>query len=234
MFKKVLRIVMSIGIILSLAGCGNTAAEVPDPEPSPAPIILTEENANGDANTVADNGSDQSEEVIAEEESEEDTFDPGKTLVVVFSATGNTKAIAEMIVDITGADFYEIVPETLYTDEDLNWNDRSSRSSIEQNDASSRPVIGSEPVSLEGYDTIFIGYPIWWAIEPRIMDTFVESYDFGDITVIPFCTSGSSGIGNSGKNLEALAGSGNWLPGKRFAASAKEEDVRAWIESIKK
>ena len=225
---------MSMGIILSLAGCGNTAAEVTNPEPSPAPEIVIEENASEDANAGDDQNADQPADANAEEEPEEETFNPGKTLVVVFSATGNTKAVAEMIVDITDADFYEIVPETLYTDEDLNWNDRSSRSSIEQNDASSRPVIGSEPVSLEGYDTIFIGYPIWWAIEPRIMDTFVESYDFGDITVIPFCTSGSSGIGNSGKNLEALAGSGNWLPGKRFAANAKEDDVRAWIESIKK
>ena len=154
------------------------------------------------------------------------------TLVVVFSATGTTKGVAEKIAAITDADFYEIIPAEPYSDADLNWNDNSSRTTKEQNDDSARPAIGSEKISLEGYKTIYIGYPIWWAIEPRIMDTFVESYNFDGITMIPFCTSGSSGIGRSGKNLEKNAGSGNWLDGARFKGNISEADLQKWIDGL--
>ena len=133
---------------------------------------------------------------------------------------------------ITDGDLYEIKAAQEYTDADLNWNDSSSRSTKEQNDSSVRPEIGSEAVSLDGYTTIYIGYPIWWGEEPRIMDTFVESYSFDGITVIPFCTSSSSGIGRSGKNLADNAGSGNWLDGQRFGAGASEGDISSWIESL--
>ena len=102
----------------------------------------------------------------------------------------------------------------------------------EQNDSSARPEIGSDPISLEGYTTIYIGYPIWWGQEPRIMDTFVESYDFDGITMIPFCTSGSSDIGQSGQNLADNAGSGSWLEGKRFAGGASEDEIRTWIDGL--
>ena len=155
------------------------------------------------------------------------------TLVVYFSATGNTKAVAEKIASITGADIYEIKAAQEYTDEDLDWNNKDSRTTHEQNDASVRPEIGSDPVSLEGYTTIYIGYPIWWGEEPRIMDTFVENYDFNGITMIPFCTSGSSSIGSSGQNLEDNAGSGNWQEGARFSGGASEEELRSWIEGLK-
>ncbi|MBO4823903.1 MAG: hypothetical protein J5487_00765 [Lachnospiraceae bacterium] len=155
-----------------------------------------------------------------------------KTLVVVFSATGNTKDVAEKIASLTGADLYEIKPAVEYTTEDLDWNDKNSRTTIEQNDPSSRPEIGSEPIDLTGYTRIFIGYPIWWAIEPRIMDTFVESYDFDGITMIPFCTSGSSSLGQSGKNLEKLAGSGNWQAGRRFKGGASENEVSKWLGTL--
>ena len=133
---------------------------------------------------------------------------------------------------ITDGDLYEIKAAQEYTDADLNWNDSSSRSTKEQNDSSVRPEIGSEAVSLDGYTTIYIGYPIWWGEEPRIMDTFVESYSFDGITVIPFCISSSSGIGRSGKNLADNAGSGNWLDGQRFGAGASEGDISSWIESL--
>ncbi len=152
--------------------------------------------------------------------------------MVYFSATGTTKGVAEKIASITGGDLYEIKAAQEYTDADLNWNDSSSRSTKEQNDSSVRPEIGSEAVSFDGYTTIYIGYPIWWGEEPRIMDTFVESYSFDGITVIPFCTSGSSGIGRSGKNLAENAGSGNWLDGQRFGAGASESDIRSWIDSL--
>ena len=161
--------------------------------------------------------------------------EPSKdVLVVFFSATGTTKGIAEKIAAIEDADLYEIKAAEEYTDDDLNWNDSNSRSTKEQDDPSVRPEIGSDAVSLEGYSKIYIGYPIWWGEEPRIMDTFVESCDFKDITMIPFCTSSSSGIGRSGKNLAELAGSGNWLDGQRFGSGTSEEELQSWIEGLKK
>lgn len=153
-------------------------------------------------------------------------------LVAYFSATGTTEGVAEKIAAVTGGDLYEILAAETYTEEDLNYNNRSSRSTTEQNDKNARPEIGSEDISLEGYTTIYLGFPIWWGEEPRILDTFVEKYSFDGITVIPFCTSGGSGIGRSGPNMEALAGSGTWLDGKRFSANVSEEDLQAWIESL--
>ena len=150
----------------------------------------------------------------------------GKTLVVFFSATGTTKGVAEQIAAATGADTYEILAAQPYTAEDLNWNDSNSRTTKEQNDKSVRPEIGSEKINLDGYDTVFIGFPIWWGEEPRIMDTFVESYDLSGKTMIPFCTSGGSGIGSGGDNLKANAGSGNWLEGARLSSSS---DIEGWV-----
>ena len=158
--------------------------------------------------TGASDGESESESTTG---SSAETSDGKDTLVVYFSATGTTKGIAEKIAEIT--------------DEDRDWTDSDSRCSVEQNDTSVRPEISSEPVSLEQYKTVYIGYPIWFGQEPRIMDTFVEKYDFEGITVIPFCTSGSSGIGNSGKNLAANAGSGSWLEGKRFPGNASEDEI---------
>ncbi len=153
-------------------------------------------------------------------------------LVAYFSATGTTKGVAEKIASVTGGDLYEILAKDPYTDEDLNYNDSSSRSTKEQNDKDVRPEIGSEDLSLEGYTTIYLGFPIWWGEEPRILDTFVEKYSFDGITVIPFCTSGGSGIGRSGPNMEALAGSGTWLEGERFSASVSESDLQSWIDEL--
>lgn len=159
---------------------------------------------------------------------------PHKTvLVVVFSATGTTMGVAEKVAAIEDADLYEIVPAEPYSAADLNWNDRNSRSTKEQNDTSARPAIASEPIDLSGYERIYIGYPIWWGEEPRILDTFVESYDFGTITMIPFCTSASSGIGRSGKNLAEHAIGGSWLDGKRFSGSVSTSDLENWINGLK-
>ena len=175
-------------------------------------------------------------EATTEETSREQTTEESQTgkevLVVYFSATGTTKGVAEKIAAITDGDLYEITAAQEYTSDDLDWNDSDSRTTKEQNDPSVRPEIGSNPVSLEGYRTIYIGYPIWWGEEPRIMDTFVESNNFEGITMIPFCTSASSGIGSSGKNLADNAGSGNWMDGQRFGAEASEEDIRSWIEGL--
>lgn len=191
-------------------------------------LVLTGCGGNNDSSEKVD----ASEDVQTEQDAASGAGS-GDTLVVYFSATGNTKAVAEKIASITGEDTYEIKAAQEYTDADLDWNDSDSRATREQNDPSARPEIGSDPVSLEGYKTIYIGYPIWWGEEPRIMDTFVESHDFDDITMIPFCTSGSSEIGNSAKNLEDNAGNGNWLDGARFAGGASEEEIRSWIEGLK-
>ena len=154
-------------------------------------------------------------------------------LVAYFSATGTTKGVAERIASVTGGDLYEILAAKPYSSADLNYNDRSSRSTKEQNDKSVRPEIGSENISLEGYKTIYLGFPIWWGEEPRILDTFAEKYSFEGITVIPFCTSGGSGIGRSGRNMETLAGSGTWLEGKRFGGNVSEAELKTWIDSLK-
>ena len=173
--------------------------------------------------------------VEVEEASSEETGitnEDSDVLVVYFSATGTTKDVAEKIASITGADTYEIKAAQEYTDADLDWNDSTSRTTKEQNDPSVRPEIGSEAVSLDGYTTIYIGYPIWWGEEPRIMDTFAESYDFEGKTVIPFCTSGSSDIGRTGQNLADNAGSGTWIEGRRFGAGASEDEIRSRIDDL--
>ena len=204
--KKLLLILLATVTMLSLAACGAKGTENEEALPEET---VTEEKA--------DPASDQKTDV----------------LVVYFSATGTTKGIAEKIAAIEGADLYEIVPAQEYTDEDRNWHDENSRTTIEQNDPSVRPEIVDNSLDLTGYSKIYIGYPIWWGQEPRIMDTFVESHDFGSITVIPFCTSGSSGIGESGNNLRNSAGSGNWLEGERFAGDTTEDALREWIDSLK-
>ena len=130
---------------------------------------------------------------------------------LLFRNTGTTKGVAEKIAVIENADLYEIVAQEPYSDADRNWQNSNSRTTKEQSSRSARPAIASETLDLSGYDRIYIGYPIWWGEESRILDTFVESYDFSGITMIPFCTSASSGIGSSGQNLSQNAGSGIWL-----------------------
>lgn len=155
------------------------------------------------------------------------------TLVVYFSATGTTRGVAEKLAYVTGADLYEIVPAEPYTEEDLNYNDRSTRATREQDNPDTRPEIAGEELDLTGYTTVYIGYPIWWGEEPRILCTFVEAHDFTDITVIPFCTSGGSGIGRSGSDLAQLAGTGTWLDGARLNGNAGEEELQAWADGLK-
>ncbi len=154
-----------------------------------------------------------------------------KIMVVYFSQTGRTKKIAEKISEITGGEIQRILPADPYTDEDLDYNDSSTRATVEQNDLSVRPEIKNK-ISLSGCTTLYLGYPIWWGQAPRIMDTFVEEYDLSGITIIPFCTSGSSSIGGSANRLEELAGAGSWKPGKRFSTGASADDIRIWTESF--
>lgn len=195
-------------------------------------IILTLGLMTACGNSEQNGREEQQTTAAAEENVVSDGTDVRDTMVIYFSATGHTKSVAEKIAQITDAELYEIVPEELYTEEDIDYNDENSRATKEQNDKSVRPAFAGEVPSLEGVKTIFLGYPIWFGQEPRIMDTFVESVDFDSITVIPFCTSGSSGIGDSGKDLEQNASGGTWIDGERFGAGASEDEVRSWLDSL--
>ena len=154
------------------------------------------------------------------------------TIVVYFSATGTTKGVAERIAGVTNADIFELIPAEPYSDADLDWNDKNSRTTIEMNDPNVRPAIENDTVNLDSYSTVYIGYPIWWGDAPRMMSTFVEAHDFDGKTVIPFCTSGGSSIGRSGENLASQAGSGNWLKGGRLEAGISESEIQDWINSM--
>ena len=153
-------------------------------------------------------------------------------LVAWFSASGVTTKVAEKLVTAIGADAFEIVPEVPYTQEDLNWMNKKSRSSVEMNDKSSRPAIRNTVGNMDQYDTVFIGFPIWWYREPSIIDTFMEAYDFTGKTVVPFATSGGSGLGDSYKNLQALAPGAKVFDGEKFSVSVSEEKLKAWAEGF--
>ena len=234
-------IIAAVLLAIGLTACGNNEGQAANDTAETIQAASSEEveatdNTEEEAPQVvtSEAASNTNDEIVEDTSSEaiDNAEENGGVLVVYFSATGTTKGVAEKIAGITGADTYEIKAAQEYTDADLNWNDSSSRSTKEQNDSSARPEIGSDAVSLDGYTTIYIGYPIWWGEEPRIMDTFVESHNFDGITLIPFCTSGGSGIGRSGQNLADNAGSGTWLDGKRFGAGASEDEIRSWIEGL--
>jgi flavodoxin len=239
--KRKIAVLAAVLLAIGLTACGNNQTQATN---DTAQTILTESPKNAETKSnpeekadqavISESPSNTANETAGDNSSEdtESTNEHSDVLVVYFSATGNTKGVAEKIAGITGADTYEIKAAQEYTDADLNWNDSKSRSTKEQNDPSARPEIGSDAISLDGYTTVYIGYPIWWGEAPRIMDTFVESYSFDGITMIPFCTSGSSGIGKSGKNLADNAGSGTWLDGKRFGAGASEDEISSWIEGL--
>ena len=164
----------------------------------------------------------------------DNTAEGGRTLVVYYSATGNTQRVAEYIAAATGGDLFELVPSDPYTDADLDWTDENSRVVHEYENESERDV-ALEQTSVENlaeYDTVFIGYPIWWGIAAWPVNTFIDANDFSGKTVIPFCTSSSSGLGDSGDLLAEAAGTGNWLEGERFRSSASESDVTDWVNGL--
>jgi flavodoxin len=162
-----------------------------------------------------------------------DPSDKAKVLIAYFSNTGTTENIANHLSGILDAELYQITPETPYTSADLNYNDSSSRSSKEQNDPSARPVISGTVDDMEQYDVVFLGYPIWWGQAPKIISTFLESYDFSGKTIVPFCTSGSSGIGSSATNLHSLVSDTvTWLDGIRFGSGAEQTDIETWINDL--
>ena len=155
-----------------------------------------------------------------------------KVLVAYFSASGVTAKVAGNLAKAVGGDLYEIAPEVPYTKADLNWMNKKSRSSVEMGDKSSRPAIAAKVDNMEQYDVVFVGFPIWWYREPSIIDTFMESYDFTGKTVVPFATSGGSGLGDSYKNMQVLAPGAIVKDGRKFATSASEASLKEWAEQF--
>ena len=154
-----------------------------------------------------------------------------KILVAYFSASGVTAKVAEKLAQAAGADLFEIKPEQPYTRADLNWMDKQSRSTVEMKDRNCRPAMAAKP-DVSGYDVILVGFPVWWYREPSIIDTFMESADFTGKTVVPFCTSGGSGLGDSAKNMQSLAFGAKVLEGKRFSSSASSDELKKWAEQF--
>lgn len=196
----------------------------------------TERQGNSEENnqlSVVNKNSNENE--IVDNKTDNDKNTGSKTLVVYFSAQNHTKTVAEKIAKNLDADIFEIEPEEEYTSDDLNWNNSDSRVSKEHNDESLRDtkLKTTKVDNWDEYDTVLIGYPIWWGIAAWPVDTFVKANDFSGKTVIPFCTSSSSGLGQSGKNLAEEANSGDWQAGQRFSSSASDADIKKWADSLK-
>ena len=222
--KKLTALLLSVVLVLSLAACGSAnkpASSTTQPETS-AP---TEQPAT--------EPSESSSTVPAESEPETQP-ETGKTLVVYYSASGNTERVAKDIAEAAGADLFEIVPTEVYTSEDLNWTNSDSRVSREHDDESLRDVslTTTEVSDWDSYDTVFIGYPIWLGIAAWPVDTFVKNNDFTGKTVIPFATSSSSGMGQSGSLLADMAGTGEWQEGQRFSSGVSSDDVQSWVNGL--
>ena len=217
--KKLTALLLSVVLVLSLAACGSAnkpASSTTQPETS-APTEQPESSSTAPAES--------------ELETQPET---GKTLVVYYSASGNTERVAKDIAEAAGADLFEIVPTEVYTSEDLNWTNSDSRVSREHDDESLRdvPLTTTEVPDWDSYDTVFIGYPIWWGIAAWPVDTFVKNNDFTGKTVIPFATSSSSGMGQSGSLLAEMAGTGDWQEGQRFSSGASSADVQFWVNGL--
>ena len=242
--KKKLAMVLSFAVLMGLAGCSSsseaeteattaaqtTAAQQTESSAEETEAAETEEAASVEAAETETAGVTGSEAEGGDAEADAQ----GGTLVVYYSATGNTEAVASYIAEYTDGDLFELEPVEPYTDDDLNWTDDNSRVTRENEDESLRDVelVADTVENWDSYDTVFIGYPIWWGSAAWPVDTFVEANDFTGKTVIPFCTSSSSGLGESGELLSEMAGTGDWQEGMRFRSSASEEDVQEWIESL--
>lgn len=233
--KKISSIVLIVVMMFCMVGCGTSSAD----RESSATDNNTYSNidnstGNGTDNEAATDESTQTQ-VPAESNEEEVTETPQRTtniLVAYFSATNTTKGVAEKIANGLQADIYQIMPEEPYTEADLDYNDSNSRSTVEMNDKNLRPGISGKVENMDQYDVVFLGYPIWWGDAPRIVSTFMESYDFLGKTIIPFCTSGGSGIASSATNLQALTSDATWIEGKRFGANDSEDTIMEWVNSL--
>ena len=228
-WKKLLSLSLAAVMALSLAACGQSDAT--DDSQSAGPN--QEETSTPAPTPTPENGEDTSAPDASEPEDSQ-SGENGGVLVVYYSATGNTEAVAGYIAEATGGDLFELEPAEPYNDADLNWTDENSRVTLEHEDESLRDVelVADTVDNWDSYDTVFIGYPIWWGIAAWPVDTFVEANDFTGKTVIPFCTSSSSGLGQSGELLAEMAGTGDWQEGQRFRSSASQEDVTEWVDSL--
>ncbi len=214
--KKLTSILLALVLVFSFAACSNNsdngASTANSTTSAPADAQSTDESSDNNTNSSSNS----------------------KILVVYYSATGSTKAVAETIADTAGADLFEITPVDPYTSDDLNWTNDNSRVSVEHNDESKRdvPLTKTTPDNWTDYDTVFIGYPIWWGIAAWPVNNFVKGNDFSGKTVIPFCTSSSSGLGQSGELLADMAGTGDWLDGERFSSGASSSNVESWVNGL--
>jgi len=157
-----------------------------------------------------------------------------KKLVAYFSASGVTAELAKSLAEAAGADLYEIKPKVLYTKADLNWNNKQSRSSVEMNDQTFRPVIADKDANIAAYDIVFVGFPIWWYVAPTIINTFLESYDFSGKTIVPFATSGGSGFGKTIEKLQpSVSGTATWKEGKLLNGRQSKDALILWVENLK-
>ena len=214
---------------LALAACGQQSAGG-----SSAGNQSTDQSADQSREEVSSPAAQSTAGSGADTSGTESGAGSGSVLVVYYSATGNTETVAGYIAQATGGDLFEITPAEPYTDDDLNWSDENSRVTREHEDESLRDVelTTTQVENWDSYDTVFLGYPIWWGIAAWPVDGFVEANDFTGKTVIPFCTSSSSGLGESGELLSDLAGTGDWQEGQRFRSSASQEDVNEWVDGL--
>ena len=222
--EKLTALLLSVVLVLSLAACGSAnkpASSTTQPETSAPTEQPTTEPSESSSTAPAE----------SEPETQPET---GKTLVVYYSASGNTERVAKDIAEAAGADLFEIVPTEVYTSDDLDWTNPDSRVSREHDDESLRdvPLTTTEVPDWDSYDTVFIGYPIWWGIAAWPVDTFVKNNDFTGKTVIPFATSTSSGMGQSGSLLADMAGTGEWQEGQRFSSGVSSDDVQSWVNGL--
>ena len=220
--KKLTALFLSLAMVLGLTACSSTSSSSIDSGTS---------ESDSEGSEVMETPSSLPEST---ESSTETSTETGKTLVVYFSATGNTEQAAGYIADITGGDLFELEPVDPYTDEELDWTVDGSRVNQEHEDESLRDIalVADTVDNWDSYDTVFIGYPIWWGIAAWPVDSFIEANDFTGKTVISFCTSSSSGLGQSGELLAEMAGTGNWQEGHRFSSSVSEADVQEWLDGL--
>ena len=221
--RRILALLAALALACGLTACGRAATKG-DPSQS-----IQEEQSGGE---ILSSTQSAPPAAAAPDESAPPADEEPKVLVAYFSATGNTEGIARHLQTVLAADLYQIVPEDPYTSDDLNYSNDDCRANQEQNNPDARPAISEDAENMEDYDVAFLGYPIWWGQAPKIIYTFLERYDFDGVTIVPFCTSGSSGIGGSLEDLQALAPNARWLDGQRFSGGASESDVASWVEGL--
>ena len=232
--KKTIILFMSILLVFTLAACGSQGNGNSNQASRPAGENSTSEITKEPSGQQSGTPTEKPEETLSESSDTEPEAKGGKTLVVYYSASGNTKTVAGYIADTTNGELFELVPVEPYSNADLDWTDKNSRVTYEHDNPDARDVelVETTVSDWDSYDTIFIGYPIWWGIAAWPVDGFIKANDFTGKTVIPFCTSSSSDLGESGELLAEEAGTGNWLEGERFSSRPAVETVQDWIESL--